>query len=84
MIEDRRDVSYPFRFARAELRTQGPDQSGCLIRVIIVFPPERREVPAEVQFEVAPNTVTDITDLGAACLRTGQGQEREEQVVTRL
>jgi hypothetical protein len=44
------------------------------IRVIVVRPPERREVPAEVQFEVAPNAVTDITDLRAAHLCTGQGQ----------
>ena len=29
------------------------------VRVIIARPPERREVPAEVQFEVARNTVTD-------------------------
>jgi len=36
--------------------------------------PNPWEVPAEVQFEVAPNTVTDITDLGTARLRTGHGQ----------
>ena len=51
---------------------------------IVVLPPERSEVPAEVQFEVARNTVTDPTDLGTARLRTGQGQEWEEQVVARL
>ena len=34
--------------------------------------PERWEVPAEVQFEVAPNAVTDTTDLGTARLRTGK------------
>jgi hypothetical protein len=45
---------------------------------------ERREVPAEVQFEVAPKTVTDITELGAARLRTGQRQGWEEHVVARL
>jgi len=30
--------------------------------------PERRQVPAEVQFEVAPKTVTGTTDLGTARL----------------
>src|SRR5208283_616653 len=54
------------------------------IRVIVVRPPERREVPAEVQFEVAPNAVTDITNLRTARLRTWQGQQWEEQVVARL
>ena len=47
---------------------------GLRIRVIVVRPPERREVPAEVQFEVARDTVTDTADLGTARLRTGQGQ----------
>src|ERR1700693_4283173 len=54
------------------------------IRVIVVRPPERREVPAEVQFEVAPNTVTDITNLRTARLRSWQGQQWAEQVVARL
>jgi hypothetical protein len=49
-----------------------------LIRVIAVRPPERREVPAKVQFEVAPNTVTDITNLRAARLRIRQGQQWKE------
>src|ERR1700730_18414148 len=31
-------------------------------------PPERGEIPAEVQFEVARNAVTDIADLGTARL----------------
>jgi hypothetical protein len=51
--------------------------------VIVVGPPERREVPSEVQFEVAANAVTDITDLGTARLRTGQGQQWKEQVAAR-
>jgi len=55
-----------------------------VIRVIVVPPPERREVPAEVQFEVAPYPVTEITDLRAARLRTWQGQQWEEQVDARL
>src|SRR5271166_6133433 len=54
------------------------------IRVIVARPPELREVPAEVQFEVARDAVTDITDLGTARLRTGQGQQWEEQVDARL
>ena len=60
---------------------QGDDSVGLLIRVIVVRPPERREVPAEVQFEVAPNTVTDVTNLRTARLRTGHGQQWKEQVV---
>ena len=51
---------------------------------MVVSSPERREVPAEVQFEVAPNAVTGITDLGTARLRTWQGQQWEEQVAARL
>src|SRR5262249_11171015 len=39
---------------------------------------------AEVQLEVAANTITDITNLLTTRLRTGQGQQREEQIVTRL
>jgi hypothetical protein len=50
----------------------------------VVGPPERREIPAEVQFEVTPNTVSNITDLRSARLRTWQGQQWEEQVVARL
>src|SRR5580700_6859525 len=57
---------------------------GVLNRVGVVRRPERRQVPAEVQFEVAPNTVTDITNLRTARLRTWQGQQWEEQVVARL
>src|SRR5580698_9092853 len=62
---------------------QGGRSVRLLIRVV-VRPPERREVPAEVQFEVAPNTVTDVTNLRTARLRTWQGQQWEEQVVARL
>ena len=43
-------------------------------RVIVVRPPERREVPAEVQFEIAQNVVADATELGTARLRTGPGR----------
>jgi hypothetical protein len=39
---------------------------GLLIRLIFVRPTEPREVPAEVQFKVAPNTVADIVELAAA------------------
>ena len=60
--------------AGAEFRNPGRRSGGLLIRVIVVCPPERWEVPAKVQFEVAPKTVADITDLGTARLRTGRGQ----------
>src|SRR5580704_5653317 len=54
------------------------------IRVIVVRRPERREVPTEVQFEVAPHAITEVTDLRTARLCTGQGQQWKEQVVARL
>src|ERR1700688_2562047 len=68
----------------AEFRNPGRRSVGLLTRVMVVRPPERGQVPAEVQFEVARNAVTDIADLGTARLRTGQGQHWEEQVVARL
>src|SRR6202021_360898 len=68
----------------AKFTNSGRRSVGLLIRVIVVRPPERREVPAEVQFEVARDAVTDITDLGTARLGAWQGQQREEQVVARL
>src|SRR6202790_13566 len=68
----------------AKFRNLGRRSVGLLIRVIVVRPPERRQVPAEVQFEVARNAVTYIADLGTARLCTGQGQQWEEQVVARL
>src|SRR5690349_20537640 len=37
------------------------------IDIAFVRRPERRKVSAEVQFEVAPNTVSDITHLRTAC-----------------
>ena len=52
--------------------------------VMVVRPPERREVPAEVQFEVARNAVTHTADPGAARPLTGPSQGREEHVVARL
>jgi hypothetical protein len=51
------------------------------IRVSVARRPEPREVPAEVQFEVAANPVTDTTELGTAGLRTGQGQHWEDHVI---
>jgi hypothetical protein len=63
---------------------QGEDQSACLSASSSARPPERRQVPAEVQFEVARNAVTDIANLGAARLCAGQGQQWEEQVAARL
>src|SRR6202795_4807669 len=68
----------------AAFRNPGRRSVGLLIRVIVVRPPKRRQVTAEVQFEVARNTITDIADLGTARLCTGQGQHWEEQVVARL
>src|SRR5580704_3359595 len=53
-------------------------------RVMVLRPPEFRQVPAEVQFEVARNAVTHTADLGAARLCTGQGQQWEEHVAARL
>jgi hypothetical protein len=50
------------------------DQSGCVPVSSWSARPERREVPAEVQFEVARSAVTDTADLGTARLRTGLGQ----------
>src|SRR5580704_13823182 len=55
-----------------------------LSRGIVVRRPERGEIPAEVQFEVARNAVTDVADLVTARLCTGPRQERKEQVVARL
>ena len=54
------------------------------IRAIVVRLHERWQVPAEVQFEVAPNAVTEITNLRTPRLRTWQGQQREEKVVARF
>jgi hypothetical protein len=58
----------------AGFRNPGRRSAGLRIRVIDVRPPERWEVPAEVQFEVARNAVTDITNPGTARVRTGQGR----------
>jgi hypothetical protein len=79
----------PLRFPRspwAAVACGGRAGSGVGLRicVIVARPPERRQVPAEVQFEIARNAVTDTTDLGTARLRTGQGQEWEEQIVARF
>src|ERR1700758_2073881 len=68
----------------AEFRNPGRRSVALLVRVIVVRPPKRRQVPAEVHFEVARNAVTEIADLGTARLCTGQGQHWEEQVVARL
>src|SRR5271154_4447557 len=76
------------------LQSQEPTQSAKLLsrvsclplrsRGIVIRRSQRREVPAEVQLEVARNTVTEIADLGAARLCSGQGQQREEEIVARL
>src|SRR6202162_1409726 len=54
----------------AEFRNPGRRSVALLTRVIVVRPPERKQVPAEVQFEVARDAVTDVADLGTARLCT--------------
>ena len=68
----------------AELGNQGRRSLGSRIRAIAIRPSERREVTAEVQFEVAPNAVTEPTELASAGLRTEPGQHWEDHVVARL
>jgi len=46
--------------------------------------PERRQLPAEVQFEVTLNSVTHTADPGTARPLTGPRQGREEHVAARL
>src|ERR1700686_8743 len=79
---------HPPKFAlwsrRADFRNTGRRSARLRIRVIDVRPPERRQVPAEVHFEVARNAVTDTTQLGTARLRIWQGQHWEDHLVTRL
>src|SRR5690349_22751128 len=65
-------------------RVKSSETGARRFRVIFVRPPELREVPAEVQFKVAPNTVADVTDLCAARLRVRQRQEWEDHIVARL
>src|SRR5579864_968229 len=57
---------------------------GLLLRVLLVRLPKPREVPAEVQFEVAPNAVADVTELATARLRIRPRQHWEDHVVARL
>src|SRR5690349_3016941 len=59
-------------------------KSGAPRLCVVVCTPERRKVTSEVQFEVAPNTVTEITDLRPTRLRTWQREQREKQIVARL
>src|SRR5208282_952117 len=70
--------------AGADFRNPGRRSARLRLRVIVVRPPERRQVPTEVQFEVARNAVTHIANLGTTRLRTWQGQQWEEQVGARL
>ncbi|SRR6266403_3855882 len=78
------DVDRHARTSVPSSEIQGDDQSGCLSVSSSSAPPERRKVSAEVQFEVAPKTVTKSTDLGTARQLTGPGQGREEYVGARL
>jgi hypothetical protein len=57
---------------------------GLRIGFVIVGRPERRQIPAEVQLEIAPNAVADITELAAPRLRIGPGQHWENHLVARL
>src|SRR5579863_227860 len=68
----------------AGFRNPGRRSTRLSIRAMVVRRSELREVAAEVQFEIASSAVTDISNLRAAGLRTGQGKQWEEQVVARL
>ena len=68
----------------AKFRNPGRRSVGLRVRGNVLRRPERREVPAKVQFEVARKTVTDITELGAARLRTRPRQGWEEHVIAPL
>ena len=68
----------------AEFRNPGRRSLGPSIRTITIRPSELGQVTAEVQFEVAPNAVTDTTELGTARLRTGPAQHWEDHDVARL
>ncbi len=68
----------------AEFRNPGRRSGGPRLVIIVVRPPERRQVPAEVQFEVARNTITDTAELRTARLRIRQGQQWEDHLVARL
>ena len=68
----------------AEFRNSGRQSVGLNTRVTVVRPPERREVPTEVQFEVARNAVTQTADLVPARLCTGQRQHWEDYFVAQL
>ena len=59
-------------------------EAGLPIRLIGVRPPERREVPTEVQFEVARNTVTDIADLGTDACAPGNASNGKNKSIARL
>src|SRR5271165_6338974 len=58
------------RGAAAASADSGRRSVGLCIPVIVVRPPELGEVSAEIQFEVAPNTVTGVTNLRTTRLRT--------------
>jgi len=64
---------------KREVPRQELPRAGQLTRTV-VRRPERGQMPAEVQFEVARNTVTDVSHLRAAGLCTGPGKCREEHV----
>ena len=51
------------------------------MRAVVDGLPQRREVPAEVQFEVARNAVADAEELGTARLRVGRARVFQIEVV---
>jgi Resolvase, N terminal domain len=53
----------------AEFRNPGRRSVGLHIRVIVVRPPEPRQVHAEVEFEVARDAVTQTTEYVLTCWR---------------
>jgi hypothetical protein len=82
-------VTLPDDNARANVgavfaKIQGDDQSGCVPVSWSSARPSAGRLPAEVQFEVAPNAVTHTADPGTAPPLTGPRQGSEEHVVTRL
>jgi len=67
----------------AEFRNPGRRSVWLCIRVIVVRPPERGQVPAEVQFEVARNAVTHTADPGTARPLTGPRGPKPRRVLSR-
>jgi hypothetical protein len=54
---------------------------GLRIRVIVVRLPERRQVPAEVRFEVARKTVTELPTLARRACAPGKARVEKNMSV---